>query len=131
MTYLKTFTAAAFALALSTGAAVAACGAASNAQFAAAIAHGHAYTKHAAEFVNGAVEAGLAFPDPTIANANDFAGFLEGILNAPTQNKALVNGRHGYWDATTGTIIITNANVNDCGTAFRPSAGVTYYNSQN
>jgi len=112
-------------------AANAACTAATNAEFAASIAHGHAFTKHSAEFVNGAVIAGLAFPDPTIANADAFQTFLTPILDGATADKALANNRHGYWDATTGTVIITNLAPDDCGTAFRPTAGMAYYTALN
>jgi len=107
------------------------CTAVTNAEFATDIAHGHAFVKHHAEFVNGKVINGLAFPLPTIGDANAFAVFLTGILNAPTANKALVNNRHGYWDAATGTVIITNLKPLDCGTAFRPTSGMTYYNNLN
>lgn len=103
------------------------CTATDNATTSAAIAHGHAYTKHHAEFDNGAVIDGVAFPDLNITNANDFAIFLDGILDAPSQNKVLNNNRHGYWDDVTKTVIIVNQGVTDCGTAFRPMAGVAYY----
>jgi len=97
--------------------------------FATDIAHGHAFTKHSAEFVNGAVIDGLAFPDPTIANADQFTTFLNGILDAPSDNKPLSNDRHAYWDDATGTVIITNLKPADCGTAFRPNAGKAYYDN--
>ncbi|MBN9671317.1 hypothetical protein [Roseibium aggregatum] len=107
------------------------CTAATNHDFATDIAHGHAFVKHHAEFVHGTDIAGLAFPLPTIGSAAGFAVFLEGILNAPTADKALANNRHGYWDATTGTVIITNLKPLDCGTAFRPTSGMTYYDNLN
>ena len=105
------------------------CTATTNHGFATDIAHGHAFTKHSGEFVKGEVIAGLAFPDDTIANADDFATFLEGILDAPSDNKALSNDRHGYWHDATGTVIITNLKPADCGTAFRPDDGKTYYDN--
>ncbi|MBO6771276.1 MULTISPECIES: hypothetical protein [unclassified Thalassospira] len=108
----------------------ASCSATTNSAFATTIANGHAYTKHKDEFVKGKVIDNLAFPDATIASAGEFATFLEGILDAPSENKSLANSRAAYWDSRTGTIIITNANAGDCGTAFRPTDGVTYYNQQ-
>lgn len=106
------------------------CTATTSASYASKIAHGHAFTKHHEEFVKGKVIASLAFPDDTIGNANDFASFLDGILTASTTlNKALKNKRHGYWDARTGTVIITNQSPADCGTAFRPTSGKTYYDN--
>ena len=94
----------------------ASCTATTNSAFATTIANGHAYTKHKDEFVEGKVIDNLAFPDATIASAGE--------------NKSLANSRAAYWDSRTGTIIITNANAGDCGTAFRPTDGVTYYNQQ-
>lgn len=107
----------------------AACNSSSTATIAANIAHGHAYTKHAAEFVHGTVIDGLAFPGPTIANADEFATFLQAILDAPSDSKVLANSRSAYWATPTGTVIIVNLNVDDCGTAFRPIAGKQYYDS--
>lgn len=107
------------------------CTATTNAEFAAKIAHGHAFTKHSDEFVEGKVIAGLAFPDPTITNADAFGTFLDGILAAPSDNKPLTSNRHGYWDDKTGTVIITNLAPIDCGTAFRPDDGKVYYDDLN
>ncbi|MDA5095584.1 hypothetical protein O2N63_15955 [Aliiroseovarius sp. KMU-50] len=131
MTHLRKLIAAIGIASLCGTAAFADCGAANNADLADSIAYGHAYSKHHAEFDNGAVVNGIAFPDEDITNANDFALFLLGILNTPSLNKALNNDRHAYWDTPTGTIIIENRNVDDCGTAFRPNDGVDYYNRQN
>ncbi len=110
---------------------VLACAATDNAQRASAIANGHAFTKHNAEFVNGTVIDGLAFPLPTIANAGTFATFIEGIMNVPDQSKALINNRRAYWSGTTGTVVIYNGNADDCGTAFRPNLGFAYYTNLN
>lgn len=110
---------------------VLACTATDNTQRAGAIAKGHAFTKHNAEFVTGTVIDGLAFPLPTIANANGFATFIEGIMNAPDQSKALINDRRAYWSGTTGTVVIYNGKADDCGTAFRPNLGFVYYTNLN
>ncbi len=101
-----------------------------DAQQAATAIAGHAFGPHQAEFVNGQVTAGLAFPNPTIADAAALATFVKGILRG-TAGVALAGGtRTKYWHAATGTIVIFNNAVADCGTAFRPTAGITYYNNQ-
>ena len=101
-----------------------------DAQLAATAIAGHAFGPHQAEFVHGHVKAGLAFPDPTIANATALATFVKAILRG-TPGVALAGGtRTKYWHAATGTIVIFNKAVADCGTAFRPTAGITYYNNQ-
>ncbi|MCD9031608.1 hypothetical protein LDO32_08800 [Luteimonas sp. Y-2-2-4F] len=109
--------------------ALAQCTATTTQTRAAAIANGHAFAKHGSEFVHGRVIAGLPFPDATIANAGQFATLVAGIINNPSQSKALANNRRAYWDNRTGTVVIYNPGANDCGTAFRPNAGVTYYNN--
>lgn len=109
--------------------AAAACTASTVADQASAIANGHAYTKHKDEFVHGKVINGLAFPNPTIADAGEFATFVAGIMNSPTQQKSLLNQRTGYWDASTGTVVVLNLHADDCGTSFRPTAGISYFNS--
>ncbi len=91
------------------------------------IAHGHAFTKHSAEFVKGAEKAGLKFPDPTIGNADAFATFLKDILDDPDVSRGLSNGRTAHWDSRTGTVIIYNPIPADCGTAFRPDLGKAYF----
>src|SRR5262245_4388606 len=111
--------------------AFAACAAApNNAARGQVIANGHSFTKHAAEFANGAVINGLAFPNNNITSATQFVPFVQGIMNAPSRSKTLTGGRIAYWDAATGTIVIFDPASNDCGTAFRPTAGVTYYDNQ-
>jgi hypothetical protein len=112
-------------------AATANCTAGSIATQANAIAHGHAFTKHHAEFVKNAVFDGLAFPDDTIANADEFGAFIGGIMSTAAASRALAGNRTAYWDARTGTVVILNLDVNDCGTAFRPVAGMAYYNNLN
>ncbi|MGE6740788.1 hypothetical protein ACQKGC_10980 [Allorhizobium pseudoryzae] len=98
-----------------------------HADVAAKIAHGHAFTKHSDEFVHGVIINGLAFPDPTLESADDFAGFLTKILDNPTVSRGLANSRTAHWDARTGTVIIYNPLPEDCGTAFRPYDGKTYF----
>jgi hypothetical protein len=100
-----------------------------TAERAAAIANGHSFTKHQAEFVQGNVINGLAFPRATIANATAFATFVQAVMTAPSASRGLSNNRIAYWDSTTGTVVIYNPGAADCGTAFRPTAGITYYNN--
>ena len=95
------------------------------------IGHGHAFAAHQAEFQEGVVIAGLAYPGPSIGNADQFSILIRSIMANPSQNKALINNRHAYWDNATGAVVILNMNANDCGTAFRPNAGIAYYNNLN
>ncbi len=106
---------------------MAACPAANAATQATAIANGHAFAKHQSEFVAGTVVDGLPFPLPSIASQLQFAILIEGIINAPDQHKALINKRAAYWSGGTGTVVIVNLDADDCGTAFRPNSGFTYY----
>lgn len=39
----------------------------------------------------------------------------------------LSSGRAAYWDQASGTVVIRNASAADMGTAFRPTAGRTYF----
>lgn len=97
---------------------------------AAAIGHGHAYNAHVVtqgEFKIGHVEGGLAYPGPKIESADDFSNLIAAIMSTPSDNKPLNNERHAYWDDKTGTVVIYNPGPVDCGTAFRPHAGKTYY----
>jgi hypothetical protein len=90
---------------------------------------GHAFENHQAEFVQGRVIARLAFPNPSITTEPAFATFIAGIINAPSASKPLENNRTAYWHTATGTLVILNLAVDDCGTAFRPNVGRLYYNN--
>jgi RHS repeat-associated protein len=80
------------------------------------ISGGHAFTKH-------------------VINRNEFPGFsrcqfeqhIRSILNNPTEMKILTNGRTGYWNQESGTVIIRDPFKGDGGTAFRPDLGKKYY----
>ncbi len=103
---------------------------AADAQQAAAAIAAHAFVPHQTEFVVGDVKAGLAFPGPTLADTAALETFVEAILTG-TPGVALAGGaRTKYWHAASGTIVIFNNAVADCGTAFRPTGGITYYNNQ-
>ncbi|MCS4235887.1 hypothetical protein ACTUVK_002574 [Stenotrophomonas rhizophila] len=104
---------------------------AADAQQASAAIAAHAFAGHQAEFVTGNIKAGLAFPGPTLVDAAALEGFVQAILTG-TAGVALAGGaRTKYWHAASGTIVIFNNAVADCGTAFRPTGGITYYNNQN
>lgn len=106
---------------------MAACPGTTAATQATAIANGHAFAKHQSEFVTGKVIDGLPFASPTIVTQLQFASLIEGIINAPDQHKALNNNRTAYWSGGIGTVVIVNLDADDCGSAFRPNAGFTYY----
>jgi hypothetical protein len=86
---------------------------------------------HGAQFVQGNVIAGLAFPSASITTRQGFATFIEGIMNNHTASKPLNNNRIAYGHTATGTIVIRNLGADDCGTAFRPDAGQLYCTNLN
>lgn len=81
------------------------------------IAGGHAYEKHVSE--RGEF--------PGIESREEFAKALQDILRDPSASKDLKGDRKAYWDAKTGTIVITNPKDPDGGTAFKPSDGKKYF----
>ena len=85
---------------------------------AAKIAGGHAWTKHAGEYYGTAVN-----------SAAKFKSLLEKIVK--TAGVGLSGARHKWWDTTTATFVVFNPKDNDCGTAFKPTAGKSYYDNQN
>lgn len=111
------------------------CGAGSPDEVAETIARGHAYRKHVEgigngeggrEFDAGRVIARLPFPAPGIDNPDAFARLLRRALDSP-ENAELQQNRHKYWDRRSGTIVIFDQKSRDCGTAFRPNAGKSYF----
>jgi hypothetical protein len=82
------------------------------------IADGHAWTKHKAEYHGSA-----------ITTDAQFKALVEKIMKTP--GVAISDGRHKWWDATHKTIVIFNPKADDCGTAFVPTAGKSYYDNQN
>lgn len=94
------------------------------------IAHGHSWGKHRNEFVSGVVMAGLAMPSNVqITNINEFQSHILSTISS-SENKILSHGRQAFWDFSTGTIVFYDPYSNDCGTAFRPTAGKQYYDRQ-
>jgi filamentous hemagglutinin len=81
------------------------------------ISGGHAFTKHV---INQCEFPGFS--------QSQFEGHLRGILNNPsTEVKPLTQGRTGYWDNTSGTVIVRDPFHKDGGTAFRPGNGIVYF----
>ena len=106
------------------------CPAHEPAAMAAFIGHGHAYSKHVEHdglFKKGDIVAGLAFSQPTITKTNEFEKLLTDIVKTTPNHKPLDHQRQAFWDAMTGTIVITNEHAADCGTAFRPNNGKSYF----
>lgn len=113
-------------------AAYATCTATGNGAISAKIGAGHAYGKHVVtngEFAAGKTIAGLAMPSKPVVNS--VATFQSHILTAmgSATTKALTKGRKAWWYATTGTIVIYDPKNVDCGTAFRPINGKSYYDT--
>ena len=78
------------------------------------MAGGHSWDEHMADF-------------PWIRNRDDFAHFLENIIEHPGAEKNLSNGRKAYWDYKSETVVIVNPHDPDLGTAFRPHDGKSYF----
>lgn len=77
------------------------------------IANGHAYTNHAHEFSG-------------VKDKDQFAQHIDQMMKSGIK-KQLSRGRVAYWYG--GTVVITNPNNPDGGTAFRPSRGREYFNN--
>lgn len=114
-------------LGLGTSPAMAACQEPSWLGVAIKIANGHAWASHAPEFRTGTTIAGVAFPAPGLNNRNQFAAFVESVLEKATDYRQLPDRRQAYWHGPTGTLVLVNDSTDDCGTAFRPTTGVAYY----
>lgn len=72
------------------------------------IGNGHAYSKHVvrkAEFEG-------------ISSREQFSSHIENVLNNPTEVRNLKNGRTGYWDEGSSTVVIHDPGRVDQGTAF-------------
>ena len=83
-------------------------------QEAQAIANGHAFNEHRAEF-------------PELANRYEFVQLINDIMNNSSQVKRLSNGRTAYWYAASNTLIIRDPGDIDGGTAFRLSDAKSYF----
>jgi hypothetical protein len=106
------------------------CMATTNAEIADRIANGHSWRKHRSEFVAGKVIAGLEMPaTPKVTTVAKFKSHILSVMSSPT-NKALFRSRKAYWLPSTGTIVFYDPKSVDCGTAFRPGRGKSYYDNQ-
>ena len=94
------------------------------------IAIGHAWTEHKTEFVPGAIFGGLAMPaSPKVSTTAEFKAHVLTAMGSSV-NKTLGGGRKAWWFAATGTFVVFNPADSDCGTAFRPGLGKSYYDNQ-
>lgn len=92
-----------------------------------AISTGHAYAKHKGEFTKGLNIGGVAYPGATVASNADFATVIAATMGSGT-NKGLSGGRHAWYSSGDNVVVIFNPTAGDCGTAFRPTGGISYYN---
>lgn len=90
------------------------------AEIAELIAAGHTYKKHVLE----------QDEFPWIESREEFRDFIAGIVRKPTASKSLRDGRTGFWDRKTGTIVVHDPNHPDGGTAFRRRDAERYYNER-
>jgi len=80
------------------------------------IAKGHAWSKHRGEF-------------PEFSTEAEFAQHIAEIMASPSASKNLAKGRRAFWDDTSKTVVITDPNSPDRGTAFRPKNEKAYYDN--
>jgi filamentous hemagglutinin len=69
------------------------------------------------------------FKDLGITTRKDFAKHIDDVV-ARAQGadvRQLSAGRTAYWDQGSGTVVISDPSAADKGTAFRPTAGRTYF----
>jgi RHS repeat-associated protein len=81
------------------------------------IANGHAYDKHV-------VQQGEY---PEIATRAQFQQLIQETMDSATAEKPLSGARYAYWNASDETVVITDPNSSDGGTALRPTNGYAYY----
>ena len=92
-----------------------------------AIANGHSFDKHKGEFVMGVNIGGVAYTGPTVNTNADFAKVIAATM-ASTTEKPLSSKRYAWYGGTDNVVVIFDPNSDDCGTAFRPTGGMAYYN---
>lgn len=75
----------------------------------------HSFNKHKDQF-------------PNVETREDFAREIDRVRNSKdTISKDLKEGRTGYWEGTTGTLVITNPNNPNAGTMYKPDRGKQDY----
>ena len=87
------------------------------------IAGGHSFYKH---LLNKGEFVGLG-----IRTRSQASQFIDNILKTSKGSnvRQLMRGRTGYWDPSTGTVVIKNPNAADFGTFFRPHQGRHYFDN--
>jgi filamentous hemagglutinin len=75
------------------------------------LASGHVFDKHVIQ--NGEF--------PGIITRDEFAKYIENIMNTPSDFKSLSNGRTAYWDDASQTVVIRDPRTADGGTPFKPT----------
>ena len=54
---------------------------------------------------------------------DQFANYIEGVLNNPTATKQLGGGRFGFYDKANDSVVIVNTKNLNSGSAFQPPVG--------
>ncbi|GFM38471.1 hypothetical protein [Desulfovibrio psychrotolerans] len=90
------------------------------AELAEKIAKGYAWGKHV-------VKKGEFYG--IVSDEREFKELIERIIKNPSETKQLANGRQGYWDDKTETLVITSPKDKDGGACFRPDNGKDYYDN--
>jgi filamentous hemagglutinin len=83
------------------------------------IADGHSYDKHVIKQKEY----------PGVTSKPQFQKVVQETIDNPSAEKPLKNGRYGWWNDSSGTVVIYDPNSPDGGTAFRPTAGKSYYDN--
>jgi len=85
------------------------------------ISEGHAFGKHVLKKGE--------FKDLGITTREGFAKHIDDVVGRAkgADVRQLSGGRSAYWDEASGTVVIRNPSASDMGTAFRPTAGRTYF----
>jgi hypothetical protein len=87
----------------------------------ASIAGGHAWAKHSSEY------RGVNYNGGPVNNQAKFQLLVFNIITSGAVHKPLARGRNAWWNQATGTVVIYDPRSADKGTAFRPTAGRSYY----
>jgi len=85
------------------------------------IAYGHAWDDHIVE--EGQFQGMFNTQD-------DFANYIDDVMNNATEVKQLQDGRTGFWDEANQAVVIHNPNAKDQGTSFQPKDGKVYFDEQ-
>ena len=75
----------------------------------------HAFAKHAGEFGN--------------ITRNEFQSLVQETMANPSEVRSLSNGRTAYWSDSQQMVVIENGTAPTQSTAFRPTAGKTYFDN--